>query len=47
VSTPLTTIRYRDTSTVRRRIDAAYEASARYLLELRAADPGVVAGEGI
>ena len=46
LSPPLTTLRYRDTSSVRRRIDAAYEASAQYLRDLHA-DPGVVAGEGI
>ncbi len=47
LSTPLSNLRYRDTSSVRRRIDSAYEASAAYLRELQGVDPGVVAGEGI
>lgn len=47
ISTPLTTLRYRDTRAVRRRIDTAYETSAQYLLEVNGKDTEVVAGEGI
>ncbi len=46
-ATPMSNLRYRNTSAVPRRIDAAYEASARYLREVSVQDPSVVAGEGI
>ncbi len=46
-STPMSNLRYRNTSSVPRRIDAAYEASARYLRDMAQPDPNIVAGEGI